>query len=197
MADPTRKNLIVGITYVDDALLLVPNGEGFDLPVFYNNLKNDNEILLKLNSAGFNGAKIISKLDPIEHAIEGGTMTLCPIVFTFASMAKPFQPLPLDPKPEALPVLVSLLFWRLDTYGPAYQGLKRSVPFLPAQANQVDRELACLKYHAHLISPRALYDFRLLCESPASIRRINEAFVAICNEYHINPNDLPSGYRPA
>lgn len=197
MAAPKRKILLVGITYIGDALLLGPAGNGFDLPTFPIKKNKDKIILKQLADAGFPQPHIISKLDPIEITAQDAPVTLCPVVFAFNGMNKDYEILPFDPKPEKIPYLASLFFYRAEVYAPAYRGFVRTVPFLPPQAKQVERELACLEHHAKLLSKQDLADFRLLCASIASIRRINEAFVALCNQYHINPNNLPEGSEKA
>ena len=197
MAAPKRKILLVGITYIGDALLLGPADNSFDLPTFPIQKNKDKLILKQLADAGYSRPHIVSKLDPIEITVEDAPVTLCPVVFAFDGMNKDYVTLSFDPKPEKIPYLASLFYWRAEVYAPAYRGFKRTVPFLPPQAKQVERELACLEHHAKLLSKQDLADFRLLCASPASIRRINEAFVALCNQYHIHPNNFSEGSEKA
>ena len=182
---------LVGIAYCGDSLILLPKPGGFDLPSFQKKGRLKKCLLESLGQLGFEGVSITARLEPSEKEGDGTKVRYLPIVFAFEKMTQPFKTLPLDSKPEDAPELAKEYLWRCDVYAPMYQKLERTVPLLSPEQKRVDKEIKCLAYHERQIGKKTLDEFKALCASASSIRRINEAFVSICNTYRVNPNHLP------
>ena len=187
MAKDKRRILLVGLTYSGDALLLLPKPGGFDLPLIPKKGRAKKCLLLSLMELGFEEISIVAELDPIDYDLEGEPVTLLPFVFAYGKMNQPFETFSLQGEEETTPEIARLFLWRADIYAPLYRQMERTVPFLPAQQKKVQKEIDCLESNVRVIGKKTLEDFRRLCDSAASMRRINEAFTVICNTYHINP----------
>ena len=191
MSKSKRRTYIVGITYAEDAIVLLPKPGGYDLPVFEKKGCPKRRLTKALAEAGFEGVRIVKRLDRIEKEEEGVKTRYLAFVFAYDKMNQAFKSLPLDSKVENAPELAKNYLWCCDVYAPLYKEMERTVPLLEPEAKKVKKEQECLTYHRRLIRRKALKEFFALCDSASSIRRINEAFVAICNTYHVNPNRTP------
>ena len=196
MARKKIRTLLVGIAYSGEALLLLPSPGAFDLPSFEKKGCLKRCLVRELTARAFEGVSLIRKFDRVEKEVAGEKVYLIGCVFSYANMNQTFRLLPVSSKPEDAPELAKVFLWKCDVYAPVYLGMPRTVPFLPPEQKKVDKELDCLNFHVRLIGKKTLEEFRSLCASAASMRRVNEAFVAICNQYHVNPcrtADNPSG----
>lgn len=194
MSRPKAITYLVGIAYQGDSLLLFPKPGGFDLPCFQKKGGAKKCLLKNLGELGFEGIEIRARLEPIEKETDGKKERYIGFVFAYEKANSGFKTLPLETKAENAPELAREYLWRADVYAPMYCKMERTVPLLPPEAKKVERERVCLQFHRFTIGKKRLAEFNALCDSAASIRRINEAFVAICNECQVDPNELPKSY---
>ncbi len=186
MARQKTQILLIGIAYANDSLILLPKPGGFDLPVIPSGLRKKKYLRDGLSEYGFEGVRILATLEPFETEGEEGKKKYIPYVFAYEKLNQPFKELPVSAKPEEAPELAARFLWRMDIYAPMYQEKPRTVPLLEPEAKKVQGEIECLEFFADIVGEKDLEDFRRLCDSAASIRRINEAFVALCNKCHVN-----------
>ena len=191
MAKEKKRILFVGIAYEGETLLLLPKPGGYDLPLLERKRFAKKKLLIDLEELGFEEPTLLARLERIDYRLGEEDVILEPVVFGYVKMKQPYLTYPVHNAKAPAPELVSLFLWRADVYGPYYRQEKRTVPLLEPERKKVEKELACLEAHANLLGKGVLGEFRSLCESASSIRRINEAFVRICNTYHINPNRIP------
>jgi|GEM_PF-1712993 len=72
-------------------------------------------------------------------------------------------------------------------YAPLNQGKPRTVPLLPQDDEKAYWMVECVKYFRKKIPSAEREEFIALVYSASSMRRINAAFVALCNLYKANP----------
>ncbi len=188
MAKKKTVTYLVGIAYCGDSIVLLPGPGTFDLPRFEKKGSKKKCLLRGLAEAGFEDASIVTALDPIVEEADGLRKRYLAFVFAYGNMAQSFRKLPLDTDAKEAPELAAKYLWKCDVYAPIYQGKERTVPLLPPEAKKVKHEIDCLTYHRRIIGRKVLREFLALTDSASSMRRINEAFVTICNTYHVNPN---------
>ena len=195
MSKSKRNTYLVGIAYSGDAIVLLPKPGGYDLPLFEKKGFLKRRLIKGLEEKGFEGVRIVKRLDRIDRKEGDAKVRYIAFVFAYEKMNQAFECLPLDSKVESAPELAKNYLWRCDVYAPLYKEMERTVPLLEPEAKKVKKERECLTYHRRIIGKKTLKEFCALCDSASSIRRINEAFVAICNTYHVNPNRTPDSPR--
>ncbi len=92
-----------------------------------------------------------------------------------------------DPRLEEIDLGSRRISNRAFLYAPLYQNRPRTVPLLPPEDEKAYWEIRCLKHFRGKIPSAEIQEFEGLVYSASSMRRINSAFVGLCNVYQVNP----------